>query len=129
MRRGNLKLMKVMYLIGVDVNTPACDSWRCPSPIVLAAWYGQNEAVLYLLDKGADVNTNKNWGNTALMMAAFGGKESTVKLLLSKGADVNIENDGMSALTWAKRKEHKNIIKILREAGAKEKCWFSEKCP
>ncbi len=43
---GNVKLMKFVTLLGIDVNSPGCEYQTCPAPIVLAAWYGENEAVL-----------------------------------------------------------------------------------
>ncbi|MCA1625117.1 MAG: ankyrin repeat domain-containing protein [Acidobacteria bacterium] len=129
---GNVKLMKLVTLLGVDVDSSACEYETCPAPIVLAAWYGKDEAVLYLLDKGADVNNKRNWEKTALMMAAFNGNEKTVKLLLSKGADVTIranisirdevksnENTGETALDWAELRQHTKIIQLLRDAEAK----------
>ncbi len=125
---GNVKLMKVVTLLGIDVNSPGCEYQTCVAPIVLAAWYGENEAVTYLLVQGADINNNRNWGKTALIMAAFNGKEETVKLLISKGADFNIrdgiigdedENPCDTALDWAESRQYTNIVQILRDAGAK----------
>jgi ankyrin repeat protein len=41
--------------------------------------------------------------------------------LLAQGADVNATgNDGSTALMAAKREGHKEIIRILKEAGVKE---------
>lgn len=125
---GNVKLMKFISLLDIDVNSPSCEYDTCPAPLVLAAWYGENEAVLYLLDQRADINNNRNWGKTALMMAAFNGKEETVKLLLSRGADININNEiigdedgyvGETALSLAESRQNTTIVKILQDAGAK----------
>jgi hypothetical protein len=125
---GNVKLMKLVALLGIDVNSPGCEYQTCVAPIVLSAWYGENEAVLYLLEHGADINNNRNWGKTALIMAAFNGKEETVKLLLSKGADFDMrdkiigdeeDNSGDTALGWAESRQYTNIVQILRDAGAK----------
>jgi ankyrin repeat protein len=44
-----------------------------------------------------------------------------VKLLLGNGADPNIrDNQGKTALMWAKEKGHSEIAKFLTQAGAKE---------
>jgi ankyrin repeat protein len=44
-----------------------------------------------------------------------------VKALLVEGADVNAKKSyGDTALMLAKRNEHKEIVRILKEAGAKE---------
>ena len=56
-----------------------------------------------------------------LVEAARKEKLEVVKELLSKGADVNAkDNKGNTALTYAlKNQENKNLIQILRSAGAK----------
>lgn len=124
---GNVKIMKLVTLLGIDVNSPSCEYQTCPAPIVLAAWYGENDAVSYLLDHGADINNKRNWGYTALMMAVQNGEKETVKLLISKGADVNIKyEDGDTNQTtlawaefWAEARRETKIVQILRDAGAK----------
>ena len=45
----------------------------------------------------------------------------TVKLLLSRGIRVNEkDNYGWTALMLAEKKGHKDIVRLLKEAGAKE---------
>jgi ankyrin repeat protein len=118
---GNLPLMKAMYSLGVDVNEPACEYRFCLIPIVAAAWGGHNDAIRFLLDRGADVNAKPRFGTTALMAAAYYGRGATVRMLLSRGADVNADGDGETALTLAKGKGRLEIIELLRQAGARDK--------
>jgi uncharacterized protein len=106
---GNIFRMRVMYAIGADVNAPPVE----------AASGGQNEAVEFLLERGANVN-GKPKSRTPLMMAAFNGYEETVRLLLAKGADVNANRDGDTAITLAKERHNLEIVELLREAGGKE---------
>lgn len=121
---GNVNLMKSIALLGVDVDAPSCKYQTCPPPLVFAAWYGQNEAVVYLLNQGADINNKRNYGSTALMMAAFSGRKETVKLLISRGANVNQkgivngESSGETALDFAKFGNKPEIVQILQDAGA-----------
>jgi len=55
-----------------------------------------------------------------LLTAVYKGNTSKVQALLASGADV-MEKDwkGRTALMWARVYEHKDIIKLLRQAGAK----------
>jgi len=118
---GNLVLMRGLEVLGVDVNAPACKHQNCILPLVGAAWNGQRETALFLIERGADVNEGGRFDKTPLMMASYCGETEVVKLLLAKGADVNLTNsDGESALSFAKQKKQSSVIRLLREAGAKE---------
>jgi ankyrin repeat protein len=91
----------------------------------------------FLIDKGADVNARNNNGMGPLKYAAtaLSLNRNTVEHLLQKGADVNAKDEmGISPLGYALssrylvdeeelvriRKEHKEIIDLLRKHGAKE---------
>ena len=123
---GNLLWMKVTLAMGADVHSPACPYRNCYTPIFAAAWGGNNDAVRFLLDRGADVNARPRSGRTALMVAAHSGHVETVKLLLARGADVNAECNGDTALTIAKEREEFAIVELLRQAGAKDNPTISD---
>lgn len=55
-------------------------------------------AVRVLLDRGVDVNTRGDSGETALHWACWKGYADLVDLLLSRGASLNIEEDQFHAL-------------------------------
>lgn len=121
--RGNVNAMRITYLLGVDVNEPDCKYHTCQPAIVAAGMGGRDDAVRFLLDKGADVNAHEPRGQTALMEAAYLGHRETVRLLLSQGADVNVASDYGTPLTWAQAgwNEHQpEIVDMLRRAGARE---------
>jgi ankyrin repeat protein len=115
--------MRLTYLLGVDVSAPDCKYNTCLPPIVAAGMSGNDDAVLFLLDRGADINGAEPRGQTALMMAAYLGHKKTVRLLLSKGAEVNARSDYGTALTWAKAgwcQDQVEIVETLQQAGARE---------
>ena len=87
---GELGLIKQNLDAGADINAkePAGGS----TPLIVAALFGQAEAVRSLLEGGADVTIKNNDGSTALHIAAFFGYPEIVKLLLDKDADVNTLN-------------------------------------
>jgi hypothetical protein len=77
-----------------------------------AAGNGDMTAVQLFLDAGMDVNSG---GGAAIGLAAGRGKTEMVKFLLSKGAKPTSD-----ALQFARTRGHKDIEKILIDAGAKE---------
>lgn len=77
-----------------------------------SAGAGDMTAVQLFLDAGMDVNSG---GGAALGLASGRGKLEMVKFLLSKGAKPT-----SNSLQFARTRGHKEIEKILVEAGAKE---------
>src|SRR5688572_15855777 len=71
---GRFSRMKVLYLLGVDVNAQ-CPYPNCFNPIWGAAYGGYDDEIIFLLNRGADVNRRPNFRTTALMIAAYKGHE------------------------------------------------------
>jgi ankyrin repeat protein len=89
------------------------------TPLMYAALYGDAETVQFLLDKGANTNTQNDGGGTALMYALE--DEKKVQLLLDHGANSNLQSgDGRTALAIAVgRAGSAGILKLLLDKGAK----------
>lgn len=77
-----------------------------------AAGNGDMTAVQLFLDAGMDVNSG---GGAAIGLAAGRGQTKMVQYLLSKGAKPT-----SNSLQFARTRGHKDIEKILIDAGAKE---------
>ncbi len=77
-----------------------------------AAGNGDMTAVQLYLDAGMDVNAG---GGAAIGLAAGRGQPAMVKFLLSKGAKPTSDS-----LQYARTRGHKDVEKMLLEAGAKE---------
>jgi hypothetical protein len=77
-----------------------------------AAGNGDMTSVQLFLDAGMDVNAG---GGAAIGLAAGRGQTKMVQFLLSKGAKPT-----SNALQYARTRGHKDIEKILVDAGAKE---------
>ena len=91
-------------------------------PLIYAAEAGQNPAVSFLLDSGADVNATDLYGKSPLIAAASAGKSDTVSLLLNRGADSKAKVGplsgyaGDSASEFAARNGHTDVVSILKRA-------------
>jgi ankyrin repeat protein len=113
---GNLKIVKLLVDAGAGVNQSRKDG---TSALLVAANKQKWELCRYLVEKGADVNARLSVGSS-LLFAAAGGDLDTVKLLVQKGADVNAKDDNnISPLMIAQKRNHKPIADFLVSAGAR----------
>jgi len=75
------------------------------TPLMEAAWNGQDEMIQLLLDMGADINAVDDHGMTSLIRAARRGPEKTIKILLECGADASVKDRrGWTYDDWLSRK-------------------------
>lgn len=91
------------------------------TPLLKAAWDGEEEIVTLLLEAGAKINAKAtDTGETALMNAVTREHTAIVKLLLEKGADVAPKNRfDFNAFTSAVAAGKQDIAGMLLDAGAK----------
>lgn len=80
------------------------------------------EAVAFLVERGADVNTQDSCGHTPLLDAASLDHGDMVRFLLAHGADPNLQNrSGEAPLHCVARSARENsalIARLLLNAGA-----------
>jgi ankyrin repeat protein len=123
----------ILIRAGAKIDTPDNSDTTL---LISAIGYGNTEVALALIDAGADVNArgrvhylgkqlhrNQDLGAnpTPLVLAARMGDEKVVDALLARGADIHArDEDGKSALEWAKAKKHAAIGKRL-EAETRKK--------
>jgi len=82
---GDLDTLKVLAAAHASIDDAAPDG---VTPLIVAVVKFHEEAALYLIDSGADVNVAKP-GYTALHAAALTGQMNVAKALLAHKADVN----------------------------------------
>ena len=80
---------------------------------------GDRAAVEKMIKGGEDVNLVRG-NQVPLIIAVKNGDAAMVKLLISHGADVNLtDNQGNTAMIYAKVRADSKMIEILKNAGAK----------
>lgn len=72
--------------------------------------------VALFLDSGEQPNLCDNYGFTALSLAAGAGRTDVVRQLIRRGANIDLDD----AIGEAKQGHHDDVVRILRQAGAKE---------
>jgi ankyrin repeat protein len=128
-RAGHAESVQTLLAQGAAVNF-ADD--RGDTALLVASLSGDLKSVELLLAKGGDVRARNNEGRTALMKAVEHRREGIeaieqpnqyydiVKLLIAKGADFNaLDKTGITALKLAQLNSSSDLVKLLREAGAK----------
>jgi len=115
-------LEKVKEIIDREPNQINVQDELGYTPLHLASGKGHTEIVEFLLNHGADTESEIFDGRTPLMLAAWyakDGKYETIKLLLEHGAKVNHKDkDGGTALHRAAMYSDKEVINLLISYGA-----------
>lgn len=114
---GRTDLIPLLVANGADVNAYEARGF---TPLILAAYNGQPEAVEALIKAGADpCKPDLNQGNTAQMGVAFKGDDRIAARLLKEKCDVNTRNKaGQTALMMAALFGRSAQIEMLIKAGA-----------
>lgn len=115
-RAGRLKT--ILGQSRLRVNEPGPEGF---TPLGLAAFFGQADAVKVLLDHGASVNDRdrSRFGNTALDAAVSANHADVVRVLLLAGADPNVRDSAdYTPLHKAAANGNAAIARMLLERGA-----------
>ena len=95
------------------------DHMKMSTPLYYASLLGLQCTVESLLQKGADVNAQGGYYDSALQAASGEGHQEIVQLLLERGADINAQGGAWdSALKAASGEGHQEIVQLLLERGA-----------
>lgn len=103
-----------MFKTGNNVD----DNYR-DTLLMLIVKNSHREAVLALIERGANVNDKDIWDSTPLMWAAGDGLREVVLALIEKGANVNDKDkSGKTPLIYVAENGHEDVVLALIEKGA-----------
>lgn len=97
------------------VNNTSIQSDDVNTALVVAIYKGDIESVKKFLNYGANVNEKSN-GMSPLMHAARYNKVEIIKILISSGAKINArDNNGLTALNYAKLSNANEAVVLLKQ--------------
>lgn len=115
---GLHELLPKVLKQGHETNINAHCHDTC-SALQIAAFQGHVTTTHYLVEQGANVNTEGGKYATALLAAANRGNEAVVRILIEKGANVNTQGGFYpTALQVAERNGNEAMVRLLIENGA-----------
>jgi len=119
---------KALLDAGANPNLQTDDSYEALTALMFAAQSNDVKQVKMLLTHRADPNIKNSNGETVLIMVSkqnlWRGKDDYLEVeqaLLAHGANVHArDKSGHTALMWAKVRRNVSLIRLLKQAGAKE---------
>jgi len=115
-KNNDVERVKLLLIMGADINNRTNSTY----PLYEACARGYVEMAQVLIDRGANVNTQKNrWqvDSTPLHIACGHGHTEVARLLLEAGADVNVNGGWGTPLNRACEHDSVEIAALLLEAG------------
>ncbi|MCW4467605.1 ankyrin repeat domain-containing protein [Flavobacterium sp. MFBS3-15] len=115
-RQGNVPVLEEIFPL-ID-NVDRRDD-RGFTPLIIAAYNNQPEAVAALLKAGAHPDLADKGANTALMGASFKGHADVARILIGHGASLDAQHgNGGTALMFASMFGRNELVELLLAHGA-----------
>lgn len=88
-QEDHMPVVELLIDRGADIDSPSTgdDGW---TPLIIAAYRGNDDIAGYLLEHGANINAMDKYGYTALSWAWGKHHLTIVRLLLTRGASANV---------------------------------------
>jgi ankyrin repeat protein len=116
--QDDLEMAKLLLAAGANVK--ATTRVGEITPLFMACTNGNAAMIEAFLKAGADANSIKANGTTALMIAASSGNVDAVKVLLDHGADIKAKENvrAQTALMFAAALNRVDVVRLLASRGA-----------
>lgn len=109
---GDIAGMEEALKAGAEIE--AKDLLNGMSPLNKAAWNGRDEAVRYLVEKGANIETKDRWNETPLANALRHAHEGMALFLLDHGANPNVKTEGRKVIAYARHLELTSVVNKIQ---------------
>lgn len=107
------------WLARQDFPSPSARAEEGETPLMRAAWEGDDAAASALLDCGVPVDAQDDQGRTALWYACLQGWPATTVRLLQAGADIDhADDEGITCLMQAAASGRAELMVMLLQLGA-----------
>jgi ankyrin repeat protein len=128
---GDLEKVKALFAESATDATPASEQRRREQrerALLWACQYGRNPVIEFLLDRGVNIDSQANTGQSPLHWAVIGGQADTVTLLLNRGANLEARNmyggTALGQALWSAANgdpaiDYAPIITLLKQHAAK----------
>ena len=111
------EFIKTLIDLGADVNARRPDD--NVTPLIVAAFFNNYQAVNILLNHGAKVDIQDNKGERPSHDSAKGGYFNVFKLLMDSGCKINVgTNNEETPLYLAVKNKHVHVVKYILESKA-----------
>jgi ankyrin repeat protein len=114
-------LHPVFEFLIIEHSQDVCsrDSTDNSTPLHLASRNGHMKAASKLIERGADLTAQNNYGETPLHVASQMGQVVVARMLIERGADLTAQNHyGQTPLHLALQKGQVDVARMLIERGA-----------
>lgn len=108
----------INFLIKINPDTVNSTNQRGHTPLILATYHNQTQAVSHLIKNGANINYTFSQGS-AIHGATYKGYLEIVQILVDNGINIDIpDQNGTTPLIYATIFNHIGIVKLLFGKGA-----------
>lgn len=120
---NDTKAFNAMIVSVKDANSARSDNNK--TILMYASWIGNEQAVRYLAEKGADLNAADSSGATALHLAIWKDHTQIALYLLEHGASAKMMSvDGMTPSDIAMLRTNTKVIEAIERTKPKLKSLF-----
>jgi len=110
---------RISALLAVSPDLVSSRDEDGSTPLHTAAMIGHMDAVLLLLERGADPDARNSLDQSPLLYAAYGGHAAIVDTLIARGAPFDCRDArGFAPIHFAAREGHADVVDLLVSKGA-----------